>query len=113
MVVGYGLFVTLLAAGYYYNITFVQLGLIDLGTRLVGLSGTAVSTWMGALALLTFASAVVTGVLMDRRGWSTDLRTKFRLLFGVVVVQLALRSEERRVGKECLRLCRSRWSPDH
>ena len=21
--------------------------------------------------------------------------------------------EERRVGKECLRLCRSRWSPDH
>mgnify|MGYP006920978429 CR=1 FL=1 len=23
------------------------------------------------------------------------------------------RSEERRVGKECLRLCRSRWSPHH
>ena len=29
-------------------------------------------------------------------------------VFGKVV-----RSEERRVGKECLRLCRSRWSPDH
>ena len=27
--------------------------------------------------------------------------------------QLNLRSEERRVGKECLRLCRSRWSPYH
>ena len=25
----------------------------------------------------------------------------------------ANRSEERRVGKECLRLCRSRWSPYH
>ena len=25
----------------------------------------------------------------------------------------AWRSEERRVGKECLRLCRSRWSPYH
>ena len=25
----------------------------------------------------------------------------------------ALRSEERRVGKECVRLCRSRWSPYH
>ena len=25
----------------------------------------------------------------------------------------AERSEERRVGKECLRLCRSRWSPYH
>src|SRR3546814_17468844 len=23
------------------------------------------------------------------------------------------RSEERRVGKECLRTCKSRWSPDH
>ena len=26
---------------------------------------------------------------------------------------LSGRSEERRVGKECLRLCRSRWSPYH
>ena len=26
---------------------------------------------------------------------------------------MTLRSEERRVGKECLRLCRSRWSPYH
>ena len=24
-----------------------------------------------------------------------------------------LRSEERRVGKECIPPCRSRWSPDH
>ena len=28
-------------------------------------------------------------------------------------VYLVDRSEERRVGKECLRLCRSRWSPYH
>ena len=26
---------------------------------------------------------------------------------------VSTRSEERRVGKECLRLCRSRWSPYH
>ena len=26
---------------------------------------------------------------------------------------LDLRSEERRVGKECTEQCRSRWSPDH
>ena len=25
----------------------------------------------------------------------------------------SIRSEERRVGKECFRLCRSRWSPYH
>src|SRR3546814_14618522 len=28
-------------------------------------------------------------------------------------VQDVLRSEERRVGKECVRTCRSRWSPYH
>jgi len=89
-VAGYGLFVALMVAGYYYNITFVQLGLIDLGTRLVGMSETTVSVWMAALALVTLLVAVVTGIAMDRRGWSTNLRTKLRLLFGVVCVQFAL-----------------------
>src|SRR3546814_18459225 len=28
-------------------------------------------------------------------------------------VHLASRSEERRVGKECVSTCRSRWSPNH
>src|SRR3546814_21062826 len=28
-------------------------------------------------------------------------------------VKVGLRSEERRVGKECVSTCRSRWSPDH
>src|SRR3546814_12933777 len=27
--------------------------------------------------------------------------------------RVQLRSEERRVGKECVSTCRSRWSPDH
>jgi MFS family permease len=90
VVAGYGLFVALMVAGYYYNITFVQLGLIDLGTRIVGMSETAVSMWMASLALVTLVVATVTGVTMDRRGWSTDLRTKLRLLFGVVCLQFAL-----------------------
>jgi peptide/nickel transport system permease protein len=29
------------------------------------------------------------------------------------VLSRMIRSEERRVGKECRRLCRSRWSPYH
>ena len=29
------------------------------------------------------------------------------------ITDASSRSEERRVGKECLRLCRSRWSPYH
>ena len=32
---------------------------------------------------------------------------------GKECADLMTRSEERRVGKECLRLCRSRWSPYH
>src|SRR3546814_13097488 len=33
--------------------------------------------------------------------------------FAVRGLPEALRSEERRVGKECDRRCRSRWSPEH
>jgi ABC-2 type transport system ATP-binding protein len=32
---------------------------------------------------------------------------------GVTILVSTARSEERRVGKECRRLCRSRWSPYH
>ena len=32
---------------------------------------------------------------------------------GIVVVGAGIRSEERRVGKECVSTCRSRWSPYH
>src|SRR3546814_12778140 len=31
----------------------------------------------------------------------------------IVVSELPYRSEERRVGKECVSTCRSRWSPYH
>ncbi|WP_254768393.1 hypothetical protein [Salinilacihabitans rarus] len=87
---GYLIYVAALAAGYYYNLTFVQLGLIDLGTRLVGLPPGTVSMAMAALALLTLVVAVTSGVLMDRRGTSADLYAKLRLLFAVVLVQLVL-----------------------
>ena len=83
---GYGLFVAVLAAGYYYNLTFVQLGLIDLGTRVVGLSRFRVSLWMAALALVAFAVALAAGVALDRTGVGRDLRSKLRLLW--VVVQI-------------------------
>src|SRR3546814_17530512 len=32
---------------------------------------------------------------------------------GLVDLAVLTRSEERRVGKECVRTCRSRWSPYH
>src|SRR5213596_517886 len=34
-------------------------------------------------------------------------------VFAGIGIEHRVRSEERRVGKECTVLCRSRWSPDH
>src|SRR3546814_8404005 len=36
-----------------------------------------------------------------------------RAVYGVLAVPQDHRSEERRVGKECVSTCRSRWSPYH
>ena len=59
-----------------------------------------VKFWDTAAAHHT-ASAEVGGTWIEHLAWSPD-GTK---------LAAAARSEERRVGKECLRLCRSRWSP--
>ena len=41
-------------------------------------------------------------------------RRRFRAWLVRIAFRLAIdRSEERRVGKECVSLCRSRWSPYH
>ena len=47
-----------------------------------------------------------------------DMGTRKARMIALADADIALpggpgRSEERRVGKECLRLCRSRWSPYH
>src|SRR3546814_2894828 len=34
-------------------------------------------------------------------------------VIAIGMVSIAVRSEERRVGKECVSTCRSRWSPYH
>ncbi|WP_418283059.1 MFS transporter [Halorubrum sp. DTA98] len=89
-ITGYLIYIAALTAGYYYNLTFVQLGLTDLGIRGIGMPPEDVSVVMAVLALLTLIVAVTSGVLMDRRGWSTDLYVKFRLLFLIILVQLVL-----------------------
>ena len=63
-----------------YNLTFVQLGLIDLGTLLVGMSASSVSMIMAVFAVSAFVVAAAAVCLMDRRGWSSDLRVKLRFL---------------------------------
>src|SRR3546814_8747828 len=45
--------------------------------------------------------------------WKNDLRTDADMPNIVPTSAADPRSEERRVGKECVRTCRSRWSPYH
>src|SRR3546814_15673659 len=45
---------------------------------------------------------------------SVAIASLFGILTGALSVRTeGIRSEERRVGKECVSTCRSRWSPDH
>src|SRR3546814_19396204 len=41
------------------------------------------------------------------------IAVEFASIFRGLGVQVTQRSEERRVGKECVSTCRSRWSPYH
>ena len=76
---------------------------------------------LGALAAAQFGPVLILG---PWAGVVADRSDKRRLLLIVQTIAMAQsfvlaglafsgRSEERRVGKECERLCRSRWSPYH
>ena len=84
---GYFLFIGMMASGYYYNLTFVQLGLEDFGTRLLGLSASAVARDMALLALLTCVIAIAFGWWMQKRGWGRRFQLKLQISFGVVLTQ--------------------------
>jgi hypothetical protein len=85
--------------GLMVSVTVVQLAFILLTVWLVRrLAGP-----LAALAVATAAAVLVhsLGVPAFVEPWNPWLAI------------FAYRSEERRVGKECRRLCRSRWSPYH
>ena len=59
--------------------------------------------------------AIIENKIYEIRGQKVMLDFDLAEMYGVETKRLKeqVRSEERRVGKECLRLCRSRWSPYH
>jgi MFS family permease len=87
---GYLLFIGMMAVGYYYNVTFIQLGVADLGARLIGLSERSVAMHMAYLALITGAVALACGLWMSRTGWARQFSSRLCLAFLVVLVQCIL-----------------------
>jgi MFS family permease len=85
---GLGLFIGMMAVGYYYNLTFIQLGLVDLGERGLGLSKAQVAAQMSVLAVVTCVTALACGVWMSRRG--IGFVHKLRIAFGVILSQTLL-----------------------
>src|SRR3546814_12169289 len=61
---------------------------------------------VGAGPLQLTARPAVADAIEAHPGWIADLARRTGRPVG-------LRSEERRVGKECVSTCRSRWSPYH
>src|SRR3546814_16334934 len=80
---------------------------------------------LGASAIdLLLATGLVFGLsIVGVAGWALVQGVRLGMADGAatapqqVAAQLGqpqgIRSEERRVGKECVRTCRSRWSPTH
>ena len=60
--------------------------------------------WPCFLGLMAQSAYVIIQLMMMQ---------SFQAAFELDLSGFIQRSEERRVGKECLRLCRSRWSPYH
>src|SRR3546814_19335407 len=86
----------------------------SVGSRAVGASTKAVytvpsnSTLMGSIAMTALIGRVpIDGTVNDPY--------PFQVLIGLdnLTANGIDRSEERRVGNECVSTCRSRWSPDH
>ena len=87
---------------------------------LAAVPGIAAQLWFfgwGTLVqiLLASVSALLAEALvlkLRKQSVAATLKDNSALLTGLLLA-VSIRSEERRVGKECASMCRSRWSPYH
>ena len=95
-----------------------MLGRTDSRGRLVVLLAVFVVTAVALVGRLAWWQVIRRDDLAAEARRQTSMRTELPSRRGAIydrsgVVVLAARSEERRVGKECIAVCRSRWSPYH
>ena len=85
--------------------------------QLIRISGVGARTALALLSGLSVNDMSQAVVLQDASRLTSipgiGKKTAERLLLELKGKLESSRSEERRVGKECFRLCRSRWSPYH
>ena len=82
----------------------------QMGMMATVINSLALSSALGAAGV---PNKVLTAIRMEPVG---EFYTKWKAIEAMeqgMVVIMSARSEERRVGKECLHACRSRWSPSH
>src|SRR3546814_11692088 len=99
------LFLVLLRPSVCVNSTLLRIvdGIDDCDSGAVFLNGRNVTGTTGGGRGMVFQS-------FELFPWRTALGN---IEFGLEVAGMPKRSEERRVGKECVSTCRSRWSPYH
>src|SRR3546814_1348008 len=71
--------------------------------------------WQGSLFVMAAVCISIAAPMQAlRAGYDADRNPAQRVSIGDIRRTVAdVRSEERRVGKECVRTCRSRWEPYH
>ena len=87
---GYALFIGMMAIGYAYNVTFIQIGLVDVGIRLLSLNRIELAINMSLMAVVTCGVALALGYLMLKISRLRQLTMKLRLAWFSVMVQTAL-----------------------
>jgi MFS family permease len=83
-------FLLILAAGYYFSITFVQLGIEEYAKNQLTLEQSFIGFIIALLAVITAASSLITGGLMHRYNLLKNLRQKLWALAFVVIFQALL-----------------------
>src|SRR3546814_12146240 len=68
----------------------------------------------GAIGLGLALALSSTALILPMAGTASPVgRAAFSMLLFEDLALVPIRSEERRVGKECVSTCRSRWAPSH
>src|SRR3546814_13673059 len=93
-------------------------------TFFIGLSGNAIRSAFhlsggafGGLYMLTTLATLASAMTLPWLGRTLDLMPGWKVarftMPALAAACVLIRSEGRRVGKECVSTCRARWTPDH